>query len=202
MAKVDQKVETVEQTPDEQIQAVSVLREKLENNFTELGQLLSQIKRTKIFKFKGYRTFKEFVEAELQMASAMANKIVRIYEYYLKELDQDETTMHEIGLDRLNIITPVMKGSSFEEMEEWIKKAQELTVSELRDEVKEVRSKKKEKERTLKDIFVDQYFEKMVTYLNCSRKELNFKLACYFQDMDLSVAHKIIKTNQRKFEED
>ena len=201
MTEVDQKVETVEQTPDEQIKAVSVLREKLETNFTELGQLLSKMKRTKLYKFKGYKNFKEFVEVEFRLASSMANKIVRIYELYLKELDQDETTMHEIGLDKLNIIAPLIKEGSFEEMEEWLKKAEELSASELREEVKEVRSKKKEKEKTLKDIFVDQYLEKMVTYFNCSRKELNFKLALYFQDMELSVARDIIKTNQRRFEE-
>ena len=51
----------IDMTPEEKIKAVSGLKEQLEENFVILGQLLSEIKRNKLFKHKGYKTFKEFV---------------------------------------------------------------------------------------------------------------------------------------------
>jgi hypothetical protein len=50
-------------------------------------------------------------------------------------------------------------------------------------------------------VYIDQYLERMVSYFNCSRKELNFKLALYFQDRDLQEVQKEIKVLQRRFEE-
>lgn len=40
----------------------------------------------------------------------------------------------------------------------------------------------------------------MTGWFNCSRKELNFKLALYFQDVDLDNIKKIIKERQHLFE--
>jgi hypothetical protein len=40
----------------------------------------------------------------------------------------------------------------------------------------------------------------MRTWFNCSQKELNFKLALYFQDADLEEVKKIIKEKQRRYE--
>ncbi len=190
----------IEQTAGEAIEAVMELREQLEFKFTELGQLLSRMKREKMFKFKGYKTFKEFVEAEFKIASAMANKLIRIHDLYLLELDQNEGRMHEIGIDKLNTITPIVKSVNFPEKEEWIRKAAELSLSELREEVKEERERLKVK--TLKEIFTDQHIEKMVTYFNCSRKELDFKMALFFQKADLVITGRQIRLAQRQFDED
>ena len=107
----------------------------------------------------------------------------------------------DIGLDKLNMIKPMLKDTSYEETEEWIKKAEELPTTELREEIKEIRDRNKEKDKNLKDVFIDQYLERMVTFFNCSRKELNFKLALYFQDADMDTVRDEIRTRQRKFEE-
>ena len=80
-------------------------------------------------------------------------------------------------------------------------KAGELPTSELREEIKEIRDRKKEKDKNLKDVFIDQFLEKMVTFFNCSRKELNFKMALFFQDADLDEIKNDIRLKQRKFEE-
>ena len=64
-----------------------------------------------------------------------------------------------------------------------------------------LKKREKQKEKSLKDVFIEQYKERMVVFFNCSQKELNFKLALYFQDMNLEDVKKIIKEKQQRFEE-
>jgi hypothetical protein len=188
-------------TPDEKMDAVANLKQNMEENFVQLGQLLSDIRRTKLFKFKGYKTFKEFVENEFNMSGSFAAKIISNFDLFIRELDVDEHSAKEIGLDKLNMIKPLVKQSEFNEKQDWIKKAQELPTTELRDEIKEIRENKKNKDKTIKDVFVEQYVERMVTFFNCNRKELEFKLALYFQDENLEEIRSVVKEKQRRFEE-
>ncbi len=188
-------------TPDEKIQAVTNLKQNMEENFVQLGQLLSDIRRTKLYKFKGYKTFKEFVENEFNMNGSFAAKVISNFDLFIRELDVDEHSAKEIGLDKLNMIKPLVKQAEFNEKEDWIKKAQEFPTSELREEIKEIRENKKNKDKTMKNVFIEQYIEKMVTFFNCNRKELNFKLALYFQDENLEEMRAIVKDKQRRFEE-
>ena len=191
----------LELTTDEKIKVVSDLKKNLEDNFIQLGQLLSEMKRSKLFKYKGYPNFKEFVESEFNFSSAFANKIVGNFELFILELDVDEHSVKHIGLDKLNVIKPLVRNSSFDETEEWIKDATELSTTELKEKVKEIREHQKSKEKTLKEVFTDQYIEKMTVFFNCARKELDFKLALFFQDSNLDEVKKVMKINERKFEE-
>ena len=192
---------STDMTPDEKMDAVANLKQNMEENFVQLGQLLSDIRRTKLFKFKGYKTFKEFVENEFNMSGSFAAKIISNFDLFIRELDVDEHSAKEIGLDKLNMIKPLVKQSEFNEKQDWIKKAQELPTTELRDEIKEIRENKKNKDKTMKDVFVEQYVERMVTFFNCNRKELEFKLALYFQDENLEEIRSVVKEKQRRFEE-
>jgi hypothetical protein len=67
-------------SPDEKFSAVANLKDQLEDNFISLGQLLSEIKRSKLFLFKGYEKFKDFVEAEYQLSSSLAGKLVSTFD--------------------------------------------------------------------------------------------------------------------------
>ncbi|MBT7469305.1 MAG: hypothetical protein HN692_02725 [Candidatus Cloacimonetes bacterium] len=200
MENMIESYKSIEMTPDERIQAVSNLKRNLEDNFVQLGQLLLDMRRTKLFKFKGYKNFRDFVEAEFNFSSSFANKIIGNFEFFVKELDIDEQSVKNIGLDKLNMLKPMVKKMSFEETDHWLKKAVDLPSTELREEIKEIREKQKTKEKTLKDIFSEQYLEKMVTFFNCNRKELDFKLALYFQDLNLDEVQKMIKINERQFQ--
>jgi hypothetical protein len=189
----------IEMTPDEKFAAIANLKKNLEEEFIQLGQLLSEIKRIKTFRLKGYKSFKEFVEEEYNMSGAFASKIISIYNLFIKELDVDETTVKSIGVDKLNMIKGFVKDNSYEETEKWIDRAETMPTVDLRDYIKDIREKQKEK--SLKDVFIEQYKERMVVFFNCSQKELNFKLALYFQDMNLEDVKKIIKEKQQRFEE-
>jgi len=192
--------EDIELSNEEKFEIISKVKKRLEDDFVTLGQLLSEIKRTKAFRVKGYKTFKDFVEDEFQFSGAFASKMISNYELFIEELDVDEKSVKSIGLDKLNMIKPLVKDSSYEETEEWITKAENMPTADLREDIKQ--AKEKMKEINLKDIFIDQFKERMVTFFNCSHKELMFKLALYFQDQDLSVMKSDVKIKQRQFEDE
>ena len=191
-----------EMSIEEKLKAALNLKQQMENNFVSLGQLLSEMKRYKIYVSRGYKTFNEFVENEFNIASTFASKLISTYDLFIESLDKDEKTVKDIGLDKLNMIKPFVKQAKFIEAEAWINKAQEMPTAQLREEIKEIREQKAKIKRTMKDIMIDQYIEKMVTFFNCGRKELNFKLALFFQDSDLDQIRDTIRARQRKFEEE
>jgi hypothetical protein len=191
-----------EMTPEERFDTIVALRSKIEDHFLALGEIFSQIKRSQAYRIKGYPTFKDFIETELKLNNSMATKLIGIYELYIEELDVDETDVKKIGVDRLAMIKPIMQKATFEEQEGWLEHARTLPTQDLKDKIKEIKLKEKKLDKTLKDVLAEQYMEKMTTFFNCSAKELNFKLALYFQDEDLEQIRQIIKERQRKFEEE
>ena len=195
----DEFSKDIELSNEEKFEIIGKVKKRLEDDFVTLGQLLSEIKRTKAFRIKGYKTFKDFVEDEFQFSGAFASKMISNYELFIEELDINESSIKNIGLDKLNMIKPLVKDVSFEETAKWINKAETLPTADLREDIKQ--AKEKNKEVNLKDIFVDQFRERMVTFFNCSHKEMMFKLALYFQDQDLSEMKKEVKIRQRQFED-
>jgi hypothetical protein len=151
--------------------------------------------------FCNYKTFKEFVEEEYNFSGSFASKLVSNYNLFINEYDLDETIAKQIGLDKLNMVKPMLKDATKTEATEWIEKAQMVPTAELRDEIKEIRERNKEKNKTSKEIFVEQYLERMVTAFNCSKKELEFKLALYFQDEDIEEIKDIVSKKQNRYED-
>jgi len=194
------KERTENMSPDEKFNAIANLKEKLEENFVALGELLSEIKRSKLFRFKGYESFKDFVEAEYQLSGSLAGKLAQTFELFVEEMDIDDTSVKEIGFERLQLIKPFVQKANWNERDEWMKKASEPPTNELRNEIKEIKKQEKAEDTDLKKVFIDQYLEKMTTWFNCSKADLNFKLALYFQDSDLDEVKKIVKDRQKAFE--
>ncbi len=188
-------------TPEERFKAIGVIKNRLEEDFVALGELLSEMKRMRTFKIKGYKNFKEFIESEYNMSNTLASKLISIYDIYIKDMNIDSETVKEIGMDRLNLIKPLVKDTSYEVQEEWVRQAEEMTHQDLKEKIKEINDKKREDSKTLKDVFVEQFLDNMKGYFNCSGKELNYKMALYFQDSDLEKINEIIREKQRKFEE-
>jgi GTPase SAR1 family protein len=116
-------------------------------------------------------------------------------------MDIAENEVKEIGFDRLQMIKPFMQKADWKERDEWVHKAEEMPTKDLRDHIKELKKQEKEADLDLKEVYIEQYMEKMISWFNCSRKELNFKLALYFQDADLDEIKKVVKERQRIFEQ-
>jgi len=186
-------------TPDEKFDAINNLKNQLEENFIALGQLLSEIKRAKLFRFKGYENFKDFVEVEYNLGGSLAGKLTQTFDLFIEEMDMDEESVKEIGFDRLQMIRPLIQKADWDIKDKWVQLSQNMPTNELREHIKEMKDKNK-KDKDLKQIYIEQYMEKMLTWFNCSRKDLNFKLALYFQDADLEEVKKVVKERQRLFE--
>jgi len=187
-------------SPDEKFVEVEKFINRLQDSFVAFGELLSHIKRAGVYKVKGYKTFKEFIEKEYNLASSFASKLIDTYELFMEEMDLDEESLKEIGFDRLNMIKPHVKDSEIGIAESWIEDAKELSTPELRDKIKEEKERNKKPE-SMKDIFIKQHLEKMCVFFNCSVKELNYKMAIYFQDADLESIRVMIKEKQKRLEE-
>lgn len=185
---------------DEKFNAVASLSQKLEDNFITLGELLSDIKRAKLFKIKGYDSFKDFIEAEYKMSGTLAGKLVQTFDLFIEEMDVDEGTIKDIGFDRLQMIRPLVQKADWTQRDVWVEVAAEMPMKDLRDHIKEYKEQNKEETQDLKKVYVEQYMEKMLAWFNCSRADLNFKLALFFQDADAESVKKVVKERQRAFE--
>ncbi|HNU98074.1 MAG TPA: hypothetical protein PKG99_05250, partial [Candidatus Syntrophosphaera thermopropionivorans] len=119
---------------------------------------------------------------------------------FIDNMDVDEATVKEIGFDRLQMIYPMVNKGDWEVKDEWLEKAQETPTNELRKYIQELKLSEKEEQIDQKKIFIDQYLEKMTSIFNCSRNELDYKLALYFQDMDPEQIKKVVQKRERQFE--
>ncbi|MCB5257810.1 MAG: hypothetical protein LHW47_01485, partial [Candidatus Cloacimonetes bacterium] len=66
--------------------------------------------------------------------------------------------------------------------------------------IQELKANEKEEKIDQKKILVDQYLERMTSIFNCSRTELDYKLALYFQDMEPNQIKKVVQKRERQFE--
>ena len=187
-------------TPDEQFAAVDKMKDKIQDNFIAFGELLSAIKRKGTYRVKGYKTFKDFIETEYNIAGLFANRVIDVYDLYIDELSIDEFTLNQIGFDRLNMIKPFVRDAEISIAEAWIEEAKEKSTPELRQIIKDEKEKTKPP-KPFKEVFSEQHLEKMCTFFNCSVKELNFKMAIYFHDMDLDAVKQDIKEKQKRLEQ-
>lgn len=180
--------------------AQNLAKERAENVIA-LGQLLGNQKVHKLFSFRGRKTFKEFVEEEYGISAGEANKWIILYNLYIGDLNMDEQRFKEIGIDKLCMIKPFILKEGLSKAEEWIREAEETSMQDLRDYIKEVRAAEKEKKQTVKDIYIEQHFMKMTDLFNCGRKELDFKMALYFQNKDMGVVRVEVFDQQLMWED-
>lgn len=196
--------QSFDQRPQDSLDAAYKLRKDLESKFIEMGQLFAHIKATKIFRFKGYESFRDYVELEHNIGLSMANKLIKIQSIFINDMDQDEETLKDIGMDRLIMIAPlVAKAGDWAEKEELLQMAGDLPIPELKTELKKRKEAVKAEDTDLKQVFVQQFQERFTSWFNCSVKELQFKLALYFsdfKDQDLEIVMKDVKLKQRAFE--
>jgi len=175
------------ETSDERVvnlNAVKDLKSHIEEDFVDLGQLLSEMKKTSLHKHKGYMSFKEFVETDFGIAGSFAAKLIANYDVFAIEKEIDDARMKRIGLDKLNIIKSLVKGVAGKESDQWISTAEELSATELRAEVKAVRDVEKENAKSMKEIFTDQHYDEMLKLFNCNRKGLEYPMALYFDGLN------------------
>lgn len=161
------------------------LRDKIEENFIELGGELSKIKDERIYKVKGYQSFKDFIEDEVNFSNSLANKLISIYNTFIVSLNKEEVMLAMIGFDKLSLILPIVNKVSKDEAEKWIGTAVNNSSYDLREFVKQWKEEQKKNKQTPKDILIEQWRERMVQESNLSQKGITYMLALYFSDKNL-----------------
>jgi len=168
------------QSIQDSLDAVYKLLNDLEGKFIEMGQLFAHIKARKLYHFKGYESFRDYIEQEHNISLGLANKLIKIQDLFIGEMDQDEETLKEIGMDRLIMIAPlVAKEADIAAREELLQMAY-LPIPELKAEVKRRKEDAKAEDPDLKKILVDQWKQFMCEQFNCTWSEMQFKLALLF----------------------
>lgn len=192
-----------EQTPEQKFEAVFNLKNYLADNFIQLGQILGEIKSAKLFLFKGYESFGAFVEHEYNLAKALANKLIRIYDLFIIDMDKDDDSLKDVGYDRLGLIAPLVDKADWQTRDELFAKAYELPIPELKAHIKALREEEKNSETDLKKLLVDQFKERIMTNFNCSWPEAQYKLALWFTGINVDAMLQIkdqVKRAQKQFE--
>jgi len=192
----------IEQTSEEQITATNKLKEHIQEEFLQLGQLLTEMKAKRVHEKKGYLSFKEFLEVEINFP--LGSKLLGIYQLFINDLQIHEKLVEEIGFDKLNLIKSIVSNLNEEKIDEWMQNAKELSISELREEVKDYRAKNRDNTITFKDILKNQYLQQMTGFFDCNRGDLDFKLGLYFSDIhidDLQLIKDKVVILEREFNE-
>lgn len=183
-------------TPTEKLEALEKLCKRIDDEFIQMAQLLVEIKPGRLWQMKGYETLKDYLESELWMNTSLANKMMRTYEKYVLELDLSAEEMQEIGLEKLHRAIPLLKDCDGEETVNMISQLKDMDLSKIDSQIKASHKSTK----SIKDVFVEGFYEMWCSYLNCNKKELMLKLALFMQDRDPDTVRSFVKAEQRKFE--
>lgn len=192
----------MEMTLEEKFDTVKKYCKNIDKYFIKFAELLCDIKHTKAFRMKGYKTFKSFVENEYMINNAFVSRLISCYKFYIIEWAFDEDLLNSIGFEKLSIIKPLLKDTEeIDLVEAWLNKAADDTNdTELLREMVKTELEKQKPEITKKELFTNKFIETMTSSLNCSMKELKYLLALYFDGEDLSTVKNIMKTKKKLFE--
>lgn len=182
--------------PEEKFEAISNLRDKIQDNFIELGELFLEIKHRKLFKAKGFISMKDFVESEYNISYYLVSKLIDNYSLFVKELGLYQDFLKKLGFDKLNIIKPMIKNKEYSIQKEWLDNAEKYEITDLKEMIKEIKDKERELTKSVQDIFVDKFYDGMTTFFGCNRKTLDFKLALFFMNIEFPEIQQNIRKNQ------
>jgi len=192
--------------PFDNLEATHHVCNELEIKFLELAQLFSRIKIGKLFRIKGYESFRDYLAMEHNMSPSLANKLIKIQSLFIEDMDQDEETLREIGMDRLLMIAPLVAKADWAGKEELLQLAQN-SIPVLQQILKERKEAGTEEQAPdLKKVIIDQWKEQMTALFNCSWSEVIFKLALWFSTGDrtdpaiLSLLKQEVKAAQIAYE--
>lgn len=198
-----------DQGPLEKLQAVNTVKQDLAEKFLVMGYLLSEVKRGKLFHYNAYESFGDWVQCEHNLPLKSANKLIKLHRLYVDDMEQDEQTLAEIGMDRLMMIAPMVEKAPWETREELLQMAADLPIPQLKEELAKRKAEAAPETPTdLKKVLVDQWKEWFTGAFNASWSEVQFKLALWFSSPTkcdpsfLKAMKEDIRVLQARFEEE
>lgn len=120
---------------------ISELRGVTANYMLEIGRLFKENRDKKYYELLGHETFNSFLaDPTISFGRSTVYLYIRIYETYILKLKQSPEFLSDIGIHRLQIIQPVVDKDTTN-CTEWLYKARELSLSDLRTEAWEAQGK-------------------------------------------------------------
>jgi hypothetical protein len=119
-------------------EAIITCRRNLQKNFLHLGYLFKINRDNSLWKLLGYDSFEEFLgDPDISFRRSKVYGLIHIFELFLEKLDREEAELVEIGTAKLLDISSVVESNP----EEWLGKAQALSRSDLKNEVRAAQGK-------------------------------------------------------------
>lgn len=117
---------------------IADLKKLVEDSYLELGQLLYEVFYGGYWKEWDYENFKLYVMDELGFHERKAQYLINIYKNLVIEAEVEPEQLESIGWSKAKEISRV---ADKDNVEEWVEKAKESTVTELTNEVREAKAK-------------------------------------------------------------
>lgn len=142
MKKTKEKEEVTTVTTAESVhQKILLLKKDIGKRFYKLGAYLKQVRDFELYKEIGCESFEEYIgQPELSFKRSTVYSLIGVYEEFFSEESNhlDIENIEEIDYTKLDKIRRFHYLPK-EQFEEWVEKARVLSLSDLIDEIKEVR---------------------------------------------------------------
>jgi len=112
--------------------ALQELKAKQGKIFVDLGLILREIQKDKLWKIEGYASFDSFLaDPQWDVSRSTAYRVIDIVMTFLNNLQQARERIEKIEETKLLAIIPVVRKLSPTEAEVWIEKAEALSRKDL-----------------------------------------------------------------------
>jgi len=163
----------------ENYEAIIRLKNSLTESFLLLGEKLLECQQKQLYHYFGCETFEEYIAMpELGFKRAWVYELMAIYSTFVERLKVDIKELITIGATKLGIISCVINENNYVE---WIEKAKNLSVSDLKQERLEYRQKK---------VLIGENIEEVI--LSLSARQV-MELFLLFGNKDDKLYNKILK---------
>jgi len=114
-------------------------KKNLMGNFLKLAYLLKLAHDNRIFKKLGYETWEQYLSTpEISVSVSTACRLINIWEQFVEKYKIETTELIGIDLSKLFEILPIIRGlKDKEQVKDWLLKAKELGIQDLRTSKKE-----------------------------------------------------------------
>lgn len=143
-----------------------------------LGSLLKKVRDEEIYKQESYDSFESYLAMpELAFNRATAYKFIKIFEVFGGNGD-----LLDIESDKLYLITGVVEKNP-EDLDRWISRARDLSRSDLRDVIRELKGKPPKHSLSIhdkiKDFFEQTQLDQYIPFKNVSDKKFKEYEKCF-----------------------
>lgn len=116
--------------------------------FLIIGKILKEIREKRLYEHLDYSTFSSFLSSnDVSFSKESAFMYIRVYEYYIEELQMSEQVIENISVSRLSMLIPVLK--KIEDRNEVVELVQEYGSLTHNDFMLKLRQKKHDDKPTV-----------------------------------------------------